>query len=73
MEWMTQGPLEPLGVLNKVSRHVEKRLTKYDLGKTVKIEDHLDTFDLHLQTLEVCYDNIACTLFPCTLDGSVAV
>jgi len=50
-------------------RHVEKLLMKYDPDEIVKAEDHLDTFYLHLQTLKVCYNGIACRLFPCTFDG----
>jgi len=38
----------------------------------VKVEYHLDNFYLQLQTLEVCYDDVACRLFPCTLDGHAA-
>ena len=69
MDWMTQGPLELSGVLHKMLRHVEKLLTKYDPDKIVKVEDHLDNFYLHMKTLDVCYADVACRLFPCTLDG----
>lgn len=48
LEWITQGPLALLGVLHKISRHKEKLLTKYDLDKEVKAEDHLYMFYLHL-------------------------
>lgn len=48
-------------------------LMKYVPDITVKVEDHLDTFYLHLQTLEVCYDDVASRLFPCTFDGKVDV
>lgn len=42
---------------------------KVDPDRIVKVEDHLDTFYLHLWTLKVHYDDIACRLFFCTLDG----
>lgn len=48
MEWMTQVPLAFLGVLHKMSRRAKKILTKYELGKIVKAQDHLNTFYLHL-------------------------
>jgi len=56
-----------------VPRHTEKLLTKYDPHRIVKAKDHLDTFYLHLQTLEVHYGDVASTLFPCTLDGRETV
>jgi len=49
-------------------RHAEKFLTNYDPDRIVKAKDNTDTLYLHLQTLKVCYDEIACRLFPCTLD-----
>lgn len=48
LDRMTQDPLEFLGVLHKVPRHVEKLFMKYDLDKIVKVEEHLDNFYLHL-------------------------
>lgn len=73
LEWMTQGPLTLPSVMHKISRDVEKLLMKYDPKKIVKAEDHLDTFYLHLQTLEVRYNEFSCKLFPCALDGRAAV
>lgn len=64
MDQMTQGPLALLGVMHKMPRYSEKLLIKYDRDKTVKIEDHLDKFYLHLQTLEVRYNDVACRHFP---------
>jgi len=66
---MSGGPLSLLGVLHKIARHPRKLLTKYDLDKAVKVEDHLENFYLHLQTLEVPYDDVVCRMFTCTLDG----
>ena len=73
MDWMTQGALVLPSVLQNILRQVEKLLMKYDPDKTVKVKDHLDNFYLHLQTLEVGYDDFACRIFPCTLDGRAAV
>lgn len=61
------------GVLHKIPRHIERFLTKYDPNRRVKVEDHLDTFYLHLQTLEVRYDDVSCILFPCILDDRATV
>lgn len=73
LEWMAWGPLALPDILHKLLRHTEKLLTKYDPDRAVKTEDHLNMFYLHLQTLEVCYDDVSCRLFPCTLDGRVAL
>lgn len=73
LDWMNQGPLALPTLLHKMPRHLKKILMKYDPYKRVKDEDHLDNFYLHLQTLEVCYNDVACRHFPCTLDGRLVV
>jgi len=73
LEWMTQGPLALHGDFHKIPRHAEKLLMKYNLDRAVKVEDHLNTLYLHLWTLEVHYDDVACRLFPYTLNGRVVV
>ena len=57
------------GVLHKMSKRAERMNINFDPDSIVKVEDHLDNFYLQLQTLEVWYDDIACRLFPCTLDS----
>lgn len=73
MQWMTRGPLALQGVFHKMPRHEEKLLTEYHPNIVVKAEDHPDMFYLHQKTLELFYDDLACRLFPCTLDDRVAV
>ena len=73
LEWRTQGPLALHITFHMMPRHTKKLLTKYGPDRVVKAEDHLDMFYLHLQTFEVRYDNVACRLFPCTLEGRVVV
>ena len=72
LEWMTQGPLALPGALHKMPKRLEIMNIKFNLDRIVKAEDHLDNFYLQLQTLEVWYDDVACRLFPCTLDGHAA-
>lgn len=48
-------------------------LTKFEPESAVKAGDHLDNFYLQLQTLEVQYENVACRLFLCTLDGRTTI
>lgn len=61
------------GALHKMPRHVENLLMKYGPDRAVKAEDHLDPFYLHVQTLNVCYKDVECRLFPCTLNGRAVV
>lgn len=70
---VTQGPLALLGALYMMPNCLKRILTKHDPDREVKAEDHLDNLYLQLQTLKVQYDDVACKLFPCTLDGREAV
>lgn len=69
LEWMTQGPLALLVFLHKMSKWAKRMNIKFNPNSIVNIKDHLDKFYLQLQTPEVRYDDVACRLFPCTLDG----
>ena len=73
LEWMTEGPLDPLGALHKMPKRAEIINIKFNHDSIVKAKDHLENFYLQLQTLEVRYDEVACRFFPCTLDGRAAV
>lgn len=73
LDWISPGPLSLLSASHKIPRHSKHLLTKYDPDKVVKVEDHQDNFYLHLQTLEVNYDDVACRLFSFALDGRVCV
>lgn len=73
LEWMIQDLLALHGALHKMPGHTNKLLTKYDPHRVVKANDHLDTFYLHMRTLKVCYDDVSCRFFPCTLDGKEVV
>lgn len=72
LEWITQGPLALPSVLHKIPKRVERMNINFNPGSTMKVEDHLDKFYLHLQTLEVWYDDVACRFFPCNLDVCIA-
>jgi len=72
LEWMTQGPLALLADLHKMPKQTERMNIKFNPDITLKVEDHLDNFYMQLQTLEVRHDDVACRLFPCTLDDRVA-
>ena len=69
LNWVSQAPHALLGVLQKMLRHPEKLVMKYNTDKEVKVEDHLEKFYLHLHMLEVQCGDVACIIFPCTLDG----
>lgn len=71
LEWMTQGPLALPTILHKMSKRAEIVNIKFNLGTSMKAKYHLDNFYLRLQTLKVRYVDVACRLFPCTLDNGV--
>lgn len=72
IEWMNWGPLALTDALHKMPKRAERVNIKFNPDSAVKAEDYLDKFYLQLQTLEVHYDDVACRLFPYTLDDQVA-
>ncbi len=72
LDLMAQGPLALPKNLHKMPRHLENLLSKFDLNKKTKAEDHIDDFYMHLSMLEVRYDDISCILFPYIFKGRVA-
>jgi len=53
LEWMTYGPLALPSALHRMPKHSQRMVTKYDLDRAAKVEDHLDNLYLQLKTLEV--------------------
>ncbi|MCY6488110.1 hypothetical protein, partial [Actinobacillus pleuropneumoniae] len=56
-----------------MQKHPEKLLSKFDLDKKTESYDHIGNFYMHLQMLEVCFDDVAYILFPYTLEGRASV
>jgi len=73
LDWMAQGPLGLMGNLHKIPRHPKNILSKYNLEKKTKAEDHLVDFYMYLRMLEVRYDDVACKIFPYTLEDRISM
>jgi len=48
---------------------IRKLISKFDPDKKTKVGDHIDDFYMHFKMLEVWYDDVACRIFPFTLEG----
>ena len=53
-------------------RHPKKHLPKFDPENGTLAEDHISKFYLALQIMIMKYDEVACRLFPHTLENKVA-
>ena len=69
---MAQSPLGIQGPLHDMPWHPEKHLPKFDPEKGTLAEDHINNFYLSLYMMRVQYDDIACRLFPHTLENKAA-
>ena len=49
--------------LNELPKHPEKVLPRFDLGKGVSAEDHLQGFYLDLHLLNVEHEDVVCIIF----------
>lgn len=71
LAWMDQSPLNFKGLHHDMPRHSEKHLPKFDLEKGTSVDDHISNLYLSLQIMKVQFDDIACRLFPHTLENKV--
>ena len=53
-------------------RHMKTLLSIFDPYKNTKTQDHIDDLYMHLWMLEVRYEDVACRIFPFTLEGRAA-
>lgn len=67
------GTISSPTILHKMPKQTERMNIKFNPDSTVKVEYHFDNFYLPLQTLDVRHDDVACRMFPCTLDGHAAM
>lgn len=73
LDWIAQGPLSLPNYLHKMPKHPEKSISKFDPDKKTKVEGHIDDFYMHLQNLVVLFYDVACRLFPYTLEGRASL
>ena len=72
LAWMSQSPLDLLGPLYDMPRHLEKHLPKFDPEKGTLAEDHISSFYLSLQIMRVQTNDVAFRLFLHTLENKAA-
>ena len=64
--WRARTPLNLAAPLHDLRKNPEKVLPKFDHGKGVSIEDHLQNFYLALNLLNVDHEDMVCRLFQYT-------
>ena len=66
--WRARIPLNLATPLHDLPKHPERVLPKFDLGKGVSTEDHLKSFYLTLNILNVENEDVVCRIFPYTFE-----
>ena len=66
--WRARTPLNLAAQLHDLPKHPEKVLPKFDPGKGVSAEDHLNFFYLTLNLLNVEYEDVVYILFQYTFE-----
>ena len=66
--WRARTPLNLAAPLHDFLKNPEKVLPKFDPGKGVSVEDHLKSFYLDLNLLNVEYEDVVCILFQYTFE-----
>ena len=61
--WRARTPLNLAVPLHGLPKQPERVLRKFDLGKGVSAEDHLQKFYLALNLLNVDHEDVVCRLF----------
>ena len=72
LAWMAQSPLGIQGPLHDMARYTKKHLPNFDHKRGTLDEDHIINFYLSLQMMRVQYTNVACQIFPHTLENKPA-
>ena len=62
--WRERTPLNLAAPLYNLPKHPERVLPKFDPRKGVSAEDHLKSFYLDLNILNVQYEEFVCIIFP---------
>ena len=61
--WRDRTPLNLPTPLHDFPKHPERALPKFDPGKDISVEDHLQSFYLALELLDVEHEDVVCRLF----------
>ena len=61
--WRERMPLNLATPLHDLPKHLERTLPKFDPGKCISIEDHLKSFFLALELLNIEHEYVLCSIF----------
>ena len=64
--WRARTPINLAPPLHELPKHPKKALTKFDPGKGISGEDHLQSYYFDLELLGVQNEDVVCRIFPHT-------
>ena len=64
LAWRDRTPLNQVAPLHDFPKHPDRVLPKFDPGKGIFVEDHLKSFYLALEILNVEHEDVICIIFP---------
>ena len=70
--WRSITPLNLAAPFHDFPKHPEKYLPKFDPGKGISIKDHLQSYYLALEFLDVQHEDIVCRIFPHTFEAKAS-
>ena len=70
--WRVITPLNLNPPLHDLPKHLEKDLPKFDTGKGISAEDHLQSYYLAVELLGVQNEDVVCRIFPQAFEKKAA-
>ena len=67
--WRARTPLNLAPLVHALPPNYEKVLPIFDSGEGISVDNHLQSFFLVLEALEVEHEDVVCRIFPHTLKG----
>ena len=68
--WRSKTPLNLAPSLHAFPQDVDKSLPKFDPGKEISMDDHLQSFYLDLELLAMEHEDVVCIIFPHTFEAN---
>ena len=69
LAWRARTPLNLAAPLHALPQNDEKELPKFDPGKGISVDDHLQSSYLDLELLSMEHEDVICRMFPCTFEA----
>ena len=70
--WRARTPLKLAPPLHALPQNPKNTLPKFDLKKGISANDHLQSFYLALEILNVEHEDVVCRLFPHTFEAKAS-